>query len=183
MSSSNVRKLVTRTGQSARPSLAIHPHMLRHACGFKLADDRHDIRCLQHYLGHKSVAHTVRYTVLAPDVTTGSGGIGGPSRELIRWKTPGNFSPRYAQFPSSTCYGWPYLGMRTSRRLSRAFKACARVALLKPLSVSGRPAALRPIVPSGSIEASGKPKRKLHSRPFARLTSKPAAAAANLTLR
>ena len=39
----------------------IHPHMLRHACGFKLA------RALQHYLGHKNIQHTVRDTELAPD--------------------------------------------------------------------------------------------------------------------
>jgi len=45
----------------------IHPHMLRHACGFKLANDGHDTRALQHYLGHKSIQHTVRYTELAPD--------------------------------------------------------------------------------------------------------------------
>jgi site-specific recombinase XerD len=43
----------------------IHPHMLRHACGFKLANDGHDTR--QHYLGHKNIQHTVRYTELSPD--------------------------------------------------------------------------------------------------------------------
>ena len=41
--------------------------MLRHACGFKLANDGHDTRALQHYLGHKNIQHTVRYTELAPD--------------------------------------------------------------------------------------------------------------------
>jgi type 1 fimbriae regulatory protein FimE len=40
----------------------IHPHMLRHACGHKLANDGHDTRALQHYLGHKNIQHTVRYT-------------------------------------------------------------------------------------------------------------------------
>ena len=43
-----------------------HPHMLRHACGFKLANDGVDTRALQAYLGHKSIQHTVRYTELAP---------------------------------------------------------------------------------------------------------------------
>jgi site-specific recombinase XerD len=43
------------------------PHMLRHACGFKLANDGHDTRALQHYLGHKNIQHTVRYTEMAPD--------------------------------------------------------------------------------------------------------------------
>jgi len=43
------------------------PNMLRHACGFKLANDGHDTRALQHYLGHKNIQHTVRYTEMAPD--------------------------------------------------------------------------------------------------------------------
>jgi site-specific recombinase XerD len=42
-------------------------HMLRHACGFKLANDGHDTRAIQHYLGHRNIQHTVRYTELAPD--------------------------------------------------------------------------------------------------------------------
>jgi hypothetical protein len=41
--------------------------MLRHACGFKLANDGHDTRSMQHYLGHKNIHHTVRYTELSPD--------------------------------------------------------------------------------------------------------------------
>jgi len=45
----------------------IHPHMLRHACGYKLANDGHDTRALQHYLGHKSIVHTTRYTEMAAD--------------------------------------------------------------------------------------------------------------------
>jgi len=45
---------------------SIHPHMLRHACGFKLANDGHT-RALQHYLGHRNIQHTVRYTALTPD--------------------------------------------------------------------------------------------------------------------
>jgi integrase len=44
----------------------IHPHMLRHACGFK-SNDGHDTRALQHYLGHRNIQHTVRYTEMAPD--------------------------------------------------------------------------------------------------------------------
>jgi site-specific recombinase XerD len=67
MTASNVRKLVSRTGMVAKLPFPIHPHMLRHACGFKLANEGHDTRSLQHYLGHKNIAHTVRYTDLAPD--------------------------------------------------------------------------------------------------------------------
>jgi hypothetical protein len=50
--------------------MKIHPHMLRHACGFKLANDGVDTRTIQAYLGHKSVQHTVRYTELAPKSST-----------------------------------------------------------------------------------------------------------------
>jgi integrase len=39
--------------------------MLRHSCGYKLANDGHDTRAIQHYLGHRSIASTVRYTALA----------------------------------------------------------------------------------------------------------------------
>ena len=40
--------------------------MLRHACGFKLANDGHDTRAIQAYLGHRSIISTVRYTALTP---------------------------------------------------------------------------------------------------------------------
>ena len=56
-----------RRGEAAELPFPIHPHMLRHACGFKLANDGHDTRALQHYLGHKNIQHTVRYTEMAPD--------------------------------------------------------------------------------------------------------------------
>ena len=67
MTSSNVRKLVAKAGQVAGLPFPAHPHMLRHACGYKLANDGHDTRALQHYLGHKNITHTVRYTEMAPD--------------------------------------------------------------------------------------------------------------------
>lgn len=67
MTASNVRKLIARAGLEAKIPFPIHPHMLRHACGYKLANEGHDTRALQHYLGHKNIAHTVRYTELAPD--------------------------------------------------------------------------------------------------------------------
>jgi type 1 fimbriae regulatory protein FimB/type 1 fimbriae regulatory protein FimE len=59
--------LIQRLGKAAEMPFAIHPHMLRHACGYKLANDGHDTRALQHYLGHKNIQHTVRYTELSPD--------------------------------------------------------------------------------------------------------------------
>jgi type 1 fimbriae regulatory protein FimB/type 1 fimbriae regulatory protein FimE len=53
--------------RAADSRLLVHPHMLRHACGFKLANDGQDTRALQHYLGHKSIQHTVRYTELSSE--------------------------------------------------------------------------------------------------------------------
>lgn len=67
MTASNVRKLVTKAGAAAGLGFPVHPHMFRHACGYKLANDGHDTRALQHYLGHKNISHTVRYTEMAPD--------------------------------------------------------------------------------------------------------------------
>jgi site-specific recombinase XerD len=45
----------------------VDPRMLRHACGVKLANDGRDTRTLQHYLGHKDIMHTARYTELTPE--------------------------------------------------------------------------------------------------------------------
>jgi len=67
MTDSAVRKLIARAGREAGLGFPVHPHMLRHACGFKLANDGHDTRAIQHYLGHKNIQHTVRYTELAPE--------------------------------------------------------------------------------------------------------------------
>jgi type 1 fimbriae regulatory protein FimE len=67
MTSSNVRKFIARASRDAKLPFPAHPHMLRHACGFKLANDGHDTRAVQHYLGHKNITHTVRYTEMAPD--------------------------------------------------------------------------------------------------------------------
>jgi integrase len=60
-------RLVERAGEAAELGFKAHPHMLRHACGFALANEGHDTRALQAYLGHRNIQHTVRYTELAPD--------------------------------------------------------------------------------------------------------------------
>jgi type 1 fimbriae regulatory protein FimB/type 1 fimbriae regulatory protein FimE len=65
-STAGFRKLVARLGIAAKIEFPVHPHMLRHACGFKLANDGVDTRSLQAYLGHRNIQHTVRYTELAP---------------------------------------------------------------------------------------------------------------------
>ena len=67
LTTSVVRKIIARAGERAGLGFPIHPHMLRHACGFKLANDGHDTRAIQHYLGHRNIQHTVRYTELAPE--------------------------------------------------------------------------------------------------------------------
>jgi integrase len=59
-------RIVAAATRRAGLEIKAHPHMLRHACGFKLANDGHDTRALQAYLGHKNIQHTVRYTELAP---------------------------------------------------------------------------------------------------------------------
>ena len=67
LTDSTFRKLVTRAGEMAKLGMPIHPHMLRHSTGFKLANDGQDTRSIQHYLGHKNIQHTVHYTQLAAD--------------------------------------------------------------------------------------------------------------------
>ena len=62
-----VRKIVARAGEAAHLGLPVSTHTLRHATGFKLANDGHDTRIIQHYLGHKNIQHTVGYTVLAAE--------------------------------------------------------------------------------------------------------------------
>jgi site-specific recombinase XerD len=65
-STAGFARLLERAAETAGLEIKAHPHMLRHACGFKLANDGVDTRALQAYLGHKSIQHTVRYTELAP---------------------------------------------------------------------------------------------------------------------
>lgn len=67
MTPAGFRKLLARTGRAAGFGFLVHPHMLRHACGYKLANDGRDTRAIQHYLGHKNITHTVRYTQLRAD--------------------------------------------------------------------------------------------------------------------
>ena len=60
-------RMVERAGAEAGLGFKAHPHMLRHACGYALANKGHDTRALQAYLGHRNIQHSVRYTELAPD--------------------------------------------------------------------------------------------------------------------
>ncbi|EKI4283945.1 tyrosine-type recombinase/integrase [Escherichia coli] len=54
--------ILSSTGKQAGLSIAVHPHMLRHACGYALADNGIDTRLIQDYLGHRNIRHTVIYT-------------------------------------------------------------------------------------------------------------------------
>jgi type 1 fimbriae regulatory protein FimB/type 1 fimbriae regulatory protein FimE len=64
MTRSNFLKALDRIAAHTTIPFKVHPHMLRHACGFKLANDGRDTRSLQHYLGHRNIKHTTRYTEL-----------------------------------------------------------------------------------------------------------------------
>ena len=66
MAAATARGIIERAGKMAELSLTVHPHMLRHACGFYLASRGHDTRAIQGYLGHRNIQHTVRYTELSP---------------------------------------------------------------------------------------------------------------------
>lgn len=67
MSRLGFARMVERAATAAELKIKAHTHMLRHACGFKLAKAGVDTRALQAYLGHRNIQHTVRYTELAPD--------------------------------------------------------------------------------------------------------------------
>lgn len=66
ITAASVRRVVSRAGVQAGIPFPVHPHMLRHACGYKLANDGVDTRALQHYLGHRNIQHTTHYTELSP---------------------------------------------------------------------------------------------------------------------
>ncbi len=66
LSDRTIRHMMLRAGIDAQLPFPVHPHMLRHACGFYLANKGIDTRAIQQYLGHRHIQHTVRYTELAP---------------------------------------------------------------------------------------------------------------------
>jgi integrase len=67
LSAPGFSRMVERAAVSAKLGIKTHAHMLRHACGYKLANDGHDTRALQAYLGHRNIQNTTRYTALAQD--------------------------------------------------------------------------------------------------------------------
>ena len=63
---STVNLLLEKYSAAASLPVIAHPHMMRHACGFALADQGADTRLIQDYLGHRNIQHTVRYTASNP---------------------------------------------------------------------------------------------------------------------
>ena len=67
LSAPGFSRMIERAGVEADLGIKAHAHMLRHGCGYKLANDGIDTRALQAYLGHRNIQNTTRYTALAPD--------------------------------------------------------------------------------------------------------------------
>jgi len=65
MTRRTVHHVVAEAAKAAGIEFPVHPHMLRHATGFYLANAGQDTRAIQLYLGHRNIQHTVRYTELA----------------------------------------------------------------------------------------------------------------------
>jgi type 1 fimbriae regulatory protein FimB/type 1 fimbriae regulatory protein FimE len=65
MTRRTVHHVVAEAGKAAGIEFPVHPHQLRHACGYYLANNGQDTRAIQQYLGHKNISHTVRYTELS----------------------------------------------------------------------------------------------------------------------
>jgi site-specific recombinase XerD len=66
LSAPGFSRMVERAVAAADLGIKAHAHMLRRACGYKLANDGHDTRAIQAYLGHRNIQNTTRYTALAP---------------------------------------------------------------------------------------------------------------------
>jgi site-specific recombinase XerD len=56
--------MIVRLGEGVF-DFPVHCHMLRHSAGYKLINDNHSLRAIQSYMGHSSIASTVRYTELS----------------------------------------------------------------------------------------------------------------------
>jgi site-specific recombinase XerD len=62
-----IERMIRRAGEAAEPPFPVHLHMLRHACGYALANKGMDTRRLQHYLGHASITNSVRYSAMSAE--------------------------------------------------------------------------------------------------------------------
>lgn len=66
LSESSIAKVVEATGKLAELPFNVHPHMMRHSCGYFLAEKGLPTRDIQEYLGHRNIQNTVRYTAANP---------------------------------------------------------------------------------------------------------------------
>src|SRR6266853_4639320 len=67
LSAPGFSRMVERAGRAAKLGIKVHAHMLRHACGYALANAGHDTRAIQDWLGHRAIQHTTRYTELSQE--------------------------------------------------------------------------------------------------------------------
>lgn len=74
LSRQRIYALIKEYGLAAGLSVETHPHMLRHACGYGLAELGNDTRLIQDYLGHKNIRHTVLYTASNAERFSGAWG-------------------------------------------------------------------------------------------------------------
>lgn len=65
MTRQSVNYIAKTAGHRANISTPVNPHMLRHSCGFYLANKGYDLRLIQDYLGHRDPKHTAHYTRVA----------------------------------------------------------------------------------------------------------------------
>ena len=79
-------RLLWRLGERTGMAFPIHPHMLRHGCGYALANAGHDTRAIQAWMGHKNIQHTVRYTELAKIYRARAGSVQGFLARLVDWQ-------------------------------------------------------------------------------------------------
>ena len=66
LSRQHIHSMMRNYGVQAGIPIPVHPHMLRHACGYALAEEGVDTRLIQDYLGHRNIQHTVLYTASNP---------------------------------------------------------------------------------------------------------------------
>ncbi|MBO0719310.1 MAG: tyrosine-type recombinase/integrase [Blastocatellia bacterium] len=59
-----INYLFAAIGRKAGFTFKVHPHMMRHSCGYKLINDSRSTRHVQVYLGHKDIRETEKYTAL-----------------------------------------------------------------------------------------------------------------------
>lgn len=71
MSNASIAKMIERLGAKVLPALKPHVHMLRHSCGYALAERGVDTRRIQEWLGHKDIRHTAHYTALSGESLKG----------------------------------------------------------------------------------------------------------------